>query len=163
MLGLEADGGRLAYHAGVIVAEAPEMPVEGGGGQPVRLQLLEAVGCFDAVLGEQIQDAHRRQVAALAVGGAQLHGRDDLAPALDFGGGYQPRPAPVGATRVPRASLTAQQAVQGRPADGVDLGGGPDQGGPLGVTGRERRETPAKGRQRLGRDGNPGRHHTTPE
>ena len=163
VLGLEADGGRLANHAGVIVAEAPKMPVEGGGGQPVRLQLLEAVGRLDAVPGEQIQDAHCRQVAALAVRGAQLHGRDDLAPALDFGGGHQPWPAPVGATRVPRASLAAQQAVQGRPADGVDLGGGPDQGCPLGMTGRERRETPAKGRQRLDRNGTPGRHHTVPD
>ena len=163
VLGLEADGGRLAHHAGVIVAEASEMPVEGGSGQPVRLQLLEAIGRLDAVPGEQIQDAHRRQVASLAVQGAQFHGRDDLAPALDFGGGHQPRPAPVGATRVPRASLTAQQAVQGCPADGIDLGGGPDQGCPLGVTGRERRETPAKGRQRVCWNDTPGRHHAAPD
>jgi len=56
---------------------------------------------------------------------------------------------------VPRPSLTAQQAVQGRPDDGVEFGGRPDESCPLGMAGGERRETPAKGRQGLDRHGAP--------
>jgi len=64
---------------------------------------------------------------------------------------------------VPRPSLTAQKAVQGRPADRVEIGGRPDKGCPLGVAGGEHRETPAKGRQCLDRHGSPGRHHAIPD
>ena len=163
VLGLEAHGGWLANHAGVIVAQTAKVAIEGRGGQPSRLQLLEAVGRVDAVLGEKFQDAHRRQVASLAVRGADLHGRHDLAPPLDFGEGHRPRPTPVDAMSVPRPSFTAQQAVQGRPTDGVEFGGRLDEGCPLGMAGGERRETPAKGRQGLDWHGTPGRHHAMPD
>ena len=68
-LGLEADRRRLARHPLVVVAEATQMAIDGRGGELARRQLLEAIRRIDAVLNQQLQGTHRRQVAAFLVGG----------------------------------------------------------------------------------------------
>jgi hypothetical protein len=95
---------------------------------------------------------------ALAVGGPDLHGGDDFAPALDLGRRHRPRAAPIGAVRVFRAAVAAQQAIQRGAAHRVELRRGFHQHTALGVAGRQCRETAAEGRERLNRHGAPYRH-----
>lgn len=64
-LGLEANRRGVADHSRVVVAEAAQVPVDGGCRQLARCELLEAVGRIDAVLHEQLQDAHRREMVTL--------------------------------------------------------------------------------------------------
>ena len=160
VLGLEADRWRLANHPLVVVAEAAQVAVDGGRGQPARCELLKAVRRVDAVLHQQLQSAHGGQVAALLVGGPDLHGGDDLAPALDLGRRHRPRAAPVGAVRVLWAAVAAQQAIQRGAAHRVELRRGFQEDAALRVAGRQCRETAAEGRKCLDRHGDPYRHHT---
>lgn len=62
-------------------------------------------------------------MAALPVGGADLHGGDDLAPMLNLGCRHDARGATISAMRVSWAPLAAQHSVQRRATDRVKLGG----------------------------------------
>ena len=158
-LRLEAHGRRLAYHPLVIVAEAPQVAVDRRGRQLAGRQLLEAIRRLDAVLDQQLQGAHRRQVTAFLVGGPHLHGGDDLAPALDLVRRHRAWTATIGAVRILRPAVAAQQAVQRGPADRVQLRRGRHQGAALGMPRRQRQETTTQGRKRFGRHAAAPRHH----
>ena len=160
LLGLEADRGRLARHPLVVVAEALQVPVEGGCSQPARRELLEAVRGVHAVLHQQLQGPHRRKVAALLVGGPDLHGGDDLAPALDLGCRHRPWAAPVRPVRVPGTPVAAQQAIQRGAAHRVELRRGRHHRHTLGMARRQRRQAPPQGRKRLNRHSDTLGHHT---
>jgi hypothetical protein len=154
-LGLEAHGRRLADHPLVVVAEAPKVAINGRGGQPARRQLLETIRRLDAVLDQQLQGAHRRQMAAFLVGGPHLHGGDDLAPALDLVRRHRARTAAIGTVRVLRPAVAAQQAIQRGPADRVQLRRRRHQYAALGLPPRQRQQAAAQRCKRLGR-------HTAP-
>jgi hypothetical protein len=50
MLGLVANRRRLADHPLVVIAEALQVAIDGGGGQPSRREFLKTVRRIDAVL-----------------------------------------------------------------------------------------------------------------
>lgn len=56
-------------------------------------------------------------------GGADLHGGDDLAPALDLGRRHDAWGSTVGALRIAGPALTAQQPIERCSAHRVELGG----------------------------------------
>ena len=160
LLGLEADRRRLARHPLMVVAQAPQVPVDGRGGQLARRERLEAVRRVHAVLHQQLQGPHCRKMAALLVGGPDLHGGDDLAPALNLRRRHRPRAASVRPVRVLGTSVAAQQAIQRGAAHRVELRRGRHHRHTLGMPRRQRRETPPQGRKRLNRHSDPFGHHT---
>ena len=115
--------------------------------------LLKAVRRIDAVLHQQLQGSHRREVPALPVGGPDLHRGDDLAPTLDLRCRHGPGLAPIGAVGVFRAPIATQQTIQRGAADGVELGCRCHQNGALGMARRQRRKTAAESSERLDRHG----------
>jgi hypothetical protein len=114
---------RLARHAVVVIAEAAHMPVDRRCGQTTWRQLLQAIGRLHAVLDQKLEDANGGKMAALPVGGTDLHGGDDLAPALDFGRRHDARSATISAMCVAGTPVAPQQPVQRRATDRVKLSG----------------------------------------
>jgi hypothetical protein len=87
--------------------------------KPAGGEFLEPLWRLDTVINEELENAGGREVAALLVGRAHLHGGDNLAPALDLCGGHAAGPAPVGTLRVLGTPLAAQQPVErGEPVIG---------------------------------------------
>ncbi len=151
IFGLEADGGRRARHPLVVIAKPPQVAIGGRGGQRAWCQLLESIRRVDTMLDQQLQGAHCREMPALLIGGSNLHGGDDLAPALDLRGRQRSWAPAIGAMGVLRPAIAAQQAIQRGAADGVELRRGRHQSTALRMPRRQRHEAPAQSQKRLGR------------
>jgi hypothetical protein len=63
------------------------------------------------MLDQELEDANGGEMSALPIGGPDLHGGDDLAPALNLGRRHDARGATVRAMRVAWAPFAAQQPI----------------------------------------------------
>src|SRR5580698_3631897 len=73
------------------------------------------------MLNQELEDADGGEMAALSVGGADLHRGDDLAPALDLSRRHDARSATISAMSVAGTPFAPQQSIQRRATDRVKL------------------------------------------
>ena len=95
VLGLEPLRRRRPAHALVVQPPRAQVSVHRGAGQQPGRRPDQAVRRLDPVLDQQLDGADGREMPVLPVGGAQLHGRDQLAEPLHLAFRQLARPAPV--------------------------------------------------------------------